>query len=287
MHRVHLPFSLALLVVAAVLVVAIWMQTDERSQKQLTLDRETRRIAALRARAETTTYRLKSGPDPASLSPGASAPAANPALRAAIAARDEVRKEVARRAERRQVVNRYLAGMNALDLPPAMLAALKDLLVSHAATPVAARGVSLAEYRTAFQAAEAALRHRVGALIGPDAAEVLMASAIEGSLDWTLGTDLWDAGVPLEPHQTEVLALAALRSGFYPLGVTIEVSGESAPDPVTGLNPSDTRFLQALRPYFTPAQLEAISRSLREEHQYIRAMRAYREKLRLSAGGAK
>ncbi|MBL9208361.1 MAG: hypothetical protein JNN01_24970 [Opitutaceae bacterium] len=287
MHRVHLPLSLALLVVAAALVAAIWMQRNEQSQKQLTLDRETRRIAALRARAEATANRPKSGLGPGSLPPGASAPAVNPTLRAAIVARDEVRKEVARRAERRQVLNRYLAGMNALALPPATLSALKHLLVSHAATPVAAPGVSLAEYRRAYQAAETALRHQVGGLIGPDAAEVLMASAIEDSLDWTLGTDLWDAGVPLEPHQTEVLAQAALRSGYSPAVSTIEVSGESTPDPVTGITTSDTRFLLALRPYFTPAQLEAITRSLREEHAYIRAMRAYREKRRLSAEGSK
>lgn len=277
MPRFSTLLALALLVMAVALAIGLWQQGASRVHLQQALDLEVRRVEALREQAAAEATRRINEPSGATLGLQNSTQPEEAALPAAIAARDALRKDVADRAKRRNVLHRYIAGFEALALPPAT--AVKDLLVQQEAAPASKTLTSAAEYAAAFKAAEALLRQRVGALIGMDAAEILMASADEGALDWSIGTDLWDAGVPLEPNQIQLLAQSALRSWFEPVVLALDRSESTLTDPATGLSPQDVRFLHAAQSYLTPAQREALKTSLLEENQYRRALQLYSEKI--------
>jgi hypothetical protein len=279
MPRFSTLLALALLVMAVALSIRLWQQGAARVHLQQALDLEVRRVEALREQAAAEATRRTNEPSGATLGLQNSTQPEEAALPAAIAARDALRKDVADRAKRRNVLHRYIAGFEALALPPATATAVKDLLVQQAAAPASKTFTSAAEYAAAFKAAEVLLRQRVGALIGTDAAEILMASADEGTLDWSIGTDLWDAGVPLEPNQIQLLAQSALRSGFDPVVLALDRSESTLTDPATGLSPHDVRFLHAAQSYLTPAQREALKTSLLEENQYRRALQLYSEKM--------
>lgn len=268
----------ALLALALYLGFQVWRQHGERARWQ----HESARLRQIAASAAVT-----AGP-PATTR--ASAPTTTPVTPASensavdAAARDDEQR-VANRAEqmfRRNALTSYIAGFEPLQLPPDKLARAKEIILarSHAAQNARQSVRSMDELFAAAAAMDRAMDEQMTALLGPHDNEILRAGKREDSLDWTIGTDMWDGGAPLQPGQLPALAQAYEQVKFEPPSPWASPNEAQTPDPQTGLSRQDTTLLAATARSLSPSQQEILRKSLIEENQYNAAMRAFSEKQR-------
>jgi len=286
MQRVMPWLSAAFLGIAIYLGVAVWRQYREKAHWQEESTTRALQVAALRARTLAPRAIVRSSQtDENQATPGRDLSRASPAVvdPKAIEAAREDDLQIAnheKRSFRRNALRSYISGFDALQLSPEKLAQAKEILL--AASQAAANRRKIA--RSAEDAAAArdrgiqAMDEQMTALLGQNDYDVLKASTREGALDWTIGTDMWDGGAPLEPDQVHAIALAQIRTKFEPAHWVIAPNEAQTPDPKTGLSNQDAALLTATAPFLSAAQQEILRRSLIEENLYNAAMRAFSEK---------
>jgi hypothetical protein len=114
---------------------------------------------------------------------------------------------------RRNALHRYIAGFERLHLPPDLLAQAKAIILARTQAPAAVEKPirSIAEVLEEYNRLNQVMEDQLTALLGAEATLELRSAAREGSIDWTIGTDLWDAGTPLTPVQLQALARADVQ----------------------------------------------------------------------------
>ena len=295
MHRLMPWLNAALLGIAIYLGVAVWGQHGEKAQWQRESATRTARAAALRAKASEPSAQRRAGqPDDAQATPAEKVsqplpPVAKPILTEA--ERNDA-LEIANRekqSSRRNTLNTYAAGFDALHLPPEKLARAKEILLiaSEAAANARKAARSIEDFFAAVTPISQAKDEQMTALLGPDNYDSLKASTLVSSLDWTLGTDMWDGGAPLAPEQLQAIALVQVRNKFERPNWLTAPNVAQTPDPQTGLSSQDAALFAASAQFLSPTQQEIFRRSLIEENQYNAAMRAFSEKQRQLSKAAK
>jgi hypothetical protein len=286
MQRVMPWLSAAFLGIAIYLGVAVWRQRSEKAQWQQESTMRASQVAALRPRTLAPRAIMRSSQtDESQATPARNLNQASPAVvdpKAIEAAREDDLKVAngEKRSFRRNALHSYISGFDALQLAPEKSAQAKEIIL--AGWQAAANGRKTA--RSAEDAAAASARgiqamdDQMTALLGQNDYDVLQASTREGTLDWTIGTDMWDGGAPLEPDQLHAIALAQIRIKFGPANWSTAPNEAQTPDPQTRLSSQDTALLTATAPFLSPAQQEIFRKSLIEENLYNAAMRAFSEK---------
>jgi len=190
------------------------------------------------------------------------------------------------RQNRRNMLQRYGAGLAALNLPPDKLAKMKDLLVEQSAAQqdvaAAAQAAGLKpgspEYGTAMKEAMDDVNRQMTDLLGQDSAvtmRTLQATAsIQNSVQYMLAPDLIDAGIPLSPGQNDalILAVGSVRAAAF---------GKQTPpgyynaDPSTGLSASDSQMLAAAAQVLSPEQLGVAKADLIMQNQQSAILQPY------------
>ena len=281
-HRIAPWLSLCLALLAVLLGWELWRQSGEHSHAASEASNQDRRLAALR-RQYTLNQAKPSSPAPAPTEARTKVPEAAPAAKdpKVLEAAKEVAQLAALREKqlfRRNALNHYREGLDALQLPPQTLEQAKAIIVaSWEARAAAASKVKSSEELMALGSRhEQEEAQQLTALLGAPAYEQLKASTHVSSLDWTIGTDMWDGGAPLDKDQLQALALAQLRTGAQRTHWVVAPTPSQIPDPQTQLSPQDTALLAATTSSLSPTQQEILRRSLIEENQYNAAMRSAR-----------
>lgn len=199
------------------------------------------------------------------------------------------------RQARRNMLRQYGVALEGLNLPPAQLAKLKDLLVernlSSQDASEAARAAGLEQgspdWLAAMRAATEPIEKEMGAVVGMDGSQFirkLQAEAgVNSQIRYNFSPDFEEAGVALTADQTSGLR-QALAGTWSTDG--IPASDRAAlrkVDPATGLSPADNRMLDAAAQTLTPAQLQVLrAAQIRQNQQnaifqqYLTGGRGYR-----------
>jgi hypothetical protein len=275
------------------LFLAIWLGLElsrvrlERTTHQADVAAQTRELANLRTqldaaradRAATATLESQAANTPADAKATSNVPAAPRPLDPRIANR-------AQEMSRRNALQGYIAGFDRLRLPSHLLEQAKAIILARtqasAAAPKPSR--SMAEALEEINRLNQAMDDQLTALLGAEATAQLRSAAREDSIDWAIGTDLWDAGARLSPSQLEALARAEVQVGYEPYLRVLPESPDQAPDHRTGLNRQNADLLAATSDFLSPAQQAILQRSLIEDQQYNAAMRAFGEKQKKLSG---
>jgi hypothetical protein len=187
---------------------------------------------------------------------------------------------------RRNALNTYVRGFDRLQLPTDILAQAKAIILarSESAAEAQKRFRSMAELLEENNRLKQRMEEQLTALLGAEATLELKSAAREEALDWTIGTDLWDAGTPLTPVQLRALARAEVQLDSQATHWALPERGSEVPDPQTGLTRRDTNFLAATSEFLSDEQQAALRRSLVEDQQYHAAMRSFAEKQKQLSG---
>lgn len=269
----------ALLALAIYLGIQVWLMLHARAHwREEAVARQQAAAASRMAASGSPSTGTVTPPTPPPATPVPEDPAS------AAAARDEA-KRIANRAEqmfRRNALNSYIPGFDALQLPPDKLARAKEIILArwHAAQNARQGTRSMEEIFAAAAEMDRAMGEQLTALLGQHDYEVLKAGTHEDSLDWTIGTDMWDGGAPLQPGQLQALAQAHEQVKFESSNQWMAPNEAQTPDSQTGLSRQDIALLAAVARSLSPAQQEILRKSLIEENQYNAAMRAFSEKQR-------
>jgi hypothetical protein len=282
-----------LLFLALWLGFGLWRTTRERTATRMDISARQREVAALRTQLDAAkAQRDKANAERAAAAklesePAKTSAAAEVSTSVSALPRRVDRRIAARDAElfRRNALHPYVEGFERLQLPPALLTQAKAIIVARAQ---AARAVDqrirpipemLAEYNRLNQVME----NQLAALIGADATRELKSASRESAVDWTIGTDLWDAGTPLTPAQLRALARIDVQVRPVATHWAWETT-DGEPDPRTGLSPQNADYLAATSRILSPEQQAVLQRSLIEENRYTAAMRAFGEKQKKLSG---
>lgn len=282
-----------LLFLALWLGFGLWRATRERTTNHADISARQREVATLRTQLDAAkAQRDKANAERAAAakleSDAAKASAAAEALVSVSAAPRPVDRRIATRdAElfRRNALHPYVEGFERLQLPPALLAQAKAIIMARAqaARAVDKRIRPIAEMLAEYNRLNQTMEDQLTALIGADATLELKSASRESSLDWTIGTDLWDAGTPLTPAQLEALARVDVQARPVATHWAWETT-DGDPDPRTGLSRQNADYLAATSRILSPEQQAVLQRSLIEENRYSAAMRAFGEKQKKLSG---
>ena len=279
MQRLTYGFSAALLAVAIWLGVDVWRERENVARSRQDLSARQKVIVTLQAKVAAA--RSKSKMTNAAEN---SAPAPDPKALEIKRELDALNTQLQTQRFRRNALNGYVAGFERLNLSPETLARAKEIILAGWKTSTErqkqVRSVDDLEQMKKAEQAE------LIALLGQDGFETLDAATREESLDWEIGTDMWDGGAPLAPEQLRALALTETRLNIQRTPYFLTPKPEQIPDAQTWLSSQDAALLSASAEFLSPAQEEILRRSLIEENQYTAAMRGFGEKQRQLYSGA-
>jgi hypothetical protein len=280
--------TVVLLVLAICLGLEVWRQRRETTRSRQILLGRTSEVAALRGEAsalqakpsapESGAGRVTSVP----LRAPVSSPAADPTTAEGGRENDQVIAAWNKRSFRLNALNSYMGGMDALKLPPEKLGRAKEIILARwEATAKAREGAhSWEEANAVMRPIDEAMDQQLADLLGESARNELKASALENSLDWTLGTEMWDGGVPLAPEQLHAIARARVQMRFEPANWQTTPNDLQRPDPQSGLSRQDDALLAAAAANLSAAQQEIFRKTLIDENNFNAAMRGFVEKQR-------
>lgn len=284
--RVFLGLNLALLVALVWLAFAVWQERAERDALEKKITSEQGRINELRRRAPAREKASIPTEWSRSAQPVPNADKLPKAEEKKLPLRPEQSATIERLKQRRfraDALHSYAAGFEALKLPPEVVSRAKDIIVATATETdkLHDQKPSLQEFMAPFEANLANEKAQLIAVMGQENFEQLEAYNAESSFDWTMGTDLWDGGAPLNSDQLHQLSLATVRVGYQSkLYSILEPTPEAQPDANTHLSRQDNALLAACSRFLTVNQQEILRQSLIDENRYNDAMRAFAEKQR-------
>ncbi len=268
-------------------LLAVWLGSElwraelEHAASQADVSAQKRELATLHTRLESTMTAPTAKPE----SEPARGAAEAKATMAGSAASIPVDPRIARRKQqmfRRGAFELYTTGLDRLQLPPDTLALAKEIILDHgqAVRNLPKQGLTFAQRVEDADRLNNAMDDQLTELLGPEAVVEIESAGREESIDWTIGTDMWDGGAPLDSDQLRALARAEVQTGYRSLAWALPESTDLAPDPQTGLSQKDSALLAATSGFLSQAQQAILQRSLIEDHQYNAAMRAFLEKQR-------
>ena len=283
MKRLMETLSVVMLLTALVLGLLVWRECGEQGRKRTELAAQTNAIAELRR--ELTASKLtasKTVAKPAEV---------DPQLAEVTRLLADLSKKKQQARFRQNALNGYIAGFDRLNLSPEILAETKRVILEswqagedlRNKSEVSARAnggtpPSPQELQTAFERLRQSEDEKLTALLGKDAAETLQSSTREGTINWEIGTDMWDAGAPIFPEQVRALALAQERIKYEPTFWSLDPKPSQIPDPKTGLSSQDAAFVTATAPALTTTQQQILVQSLIENNQYNASMHTFGER---------
>lgn len=269
--------NIATLVGAVVLGFGVWRAVKVRTHWAQT--------AEVRQRTLAKAASMRTGgarPDFASRPPASAAYVPTPEERIAAQELKAVAAEISRRRDRRNTLHSYLLGFERLQLAPDKLAQAKALILAEAeaAQKVLQQPRAGDEILAVVDSAEQALDRKLAEFLGTEAARALEASQRESSLNWTLGTAMWDGGAPLSAEQLRAIAVAEKTVGYKEPRMFLRGALLPAVDPQTGLSAQDTAFLDAAGRFLTTDQQRIMRDHLADENTYESGNRAFAERQR-------
>lgn len=289
MRRLLLPLNLLL---AGALVWLGWAVWRQRVERDVWLERrETAARRAVEAKARQQGHVQPRGApvaSPKSLSTGA--PTEKPPRVRSPAEIEAGRLGKARVAwqERMNALHGYHTGFTALHLPPETIERAKDILLQNWAANAAAPAKALSvEQRLAV--VEQNRREQDAAMIallGEGPYKELQAYQNEGRFDWTIGTDMWDAGTPLSPEQLHALCLTIGETKYDDRQTLLGEKPDTAPDPATGLSLQDQALLTSTARFLSTEQQQVLRKTLIDENRYTAAWRGFVDKQRAANSGS-
>lgn len=280
MKRPMETFSLLMLITALILGVLVWRESLRLDKAQTELAAKTQALGELRS--ELTRHKLGTREQ-------ASRPAEiSPQLAEVTRQLAELTKKKQEARFRQNALHGYIVGLDRLKLTPEIIAEAKRVILASAHTFEALRSKaerrSLAdgdttqatlEWRSEIKRVRQSTEDELAAVLGKEAAESLLASRREGTINWEIGTDTWDAGATISSEQVQALALAQERVKYERTFWGIDPSPAQIPDPETGLSSQDVAFLAAASPALTTTQRRILVQSLIENNQYDASMRTF------------
>ncbi|MEO7701815.1 MAG: hypothetical protein ABIZ04_21525 [Opitutus sp.] len=271
----------------------LWGATRERTTKRAEISARHGEVVTLRtqldaAKARSDAANAERAAAAKLASDAAKASAASQAAAAVPAAPRPVDRRIAARDEelsRRNVLHRYVVGFDRLQLPPALLAQAKAIILAReqASRAIDNRIRTTAEVLAVVNRLNQVMEGQLTALLGAEATLQLKSAMRERSIDWTIGSDLWDAGVPLTPVQLQALARVDVQVRPVETHWAWDTT-DDAPDLRTGLSRQNADYLAATSRVLSPEQQAALQRSLIEENRYNAAMQAFAQKQKQLSG---
>ena len=181
--------------------------------------------------------------------------------------------ELRKKERRRNAIRQYFHGMSALDLPDGQMAKLKELVVEKSlslsdaqeAAKDAGIGPGTPQMSKAMTEVAKVMDEAIISLIGKESFEKLEALRGHGNYNTVqaYALDMWNSGVPISAEESESLALR-LRGAMT---ATNRPPGYGTVDPKTHLKPADREFFKQAALILSPAQLQTLETSRREENQ--------------------
>jgi len=282
MNRWFYGVFFGLVVLLAAVAVMNWRQRNERDTWQQSVASAKERLRERREAVSTAAAARRVEP-PVTPTPATAATRAAPAT-PRVAPNPEHARVVAaerKRAARLNALTSYAAGFQALALPVETVARAKEIILAHAEAAAESAAKAREGGRSmdaAFAAARLARREmeaQLSALLGPATYEQLAAYEREDRFDWTMGTDLWDGGVPLTAGQLHALALATVQTQFEPGNIAIAPTPTQVPDLIIGLSSQDHLLLAASARFLSAPQQSILRQHLIDDNRYHAAMRAF------------
>ena len=188
---------------------------------------------------------------------------------------------------RRNIDRMYGDGLNTLNLAPAQLLQLKNLLAERQMNNIDAQGAAEAAglergtpaWQDAMKAAAQDTEQQIGAILGPNATSTLDILQARGSFQAQVETnyksDFVDAGVPLSSDQSNAVIQALSDANYTGRDLSTRPAGYNDPDPATGLTPHESRILEAVSHVLNPAQLQIARTDLVENRLNTTIMHEY------------
>jgi hypothetical protein len=272
-----------MLLAALVLRVLVWRESGEQGRARMEFAAQTNAIAELRR--ELTASKLKA-------SKSVAKPAeVDPQLAEVTRQLADLSKKKQQARFRQNALNNYISGFDRLKLPPEILDEAKHIIIERWQAIEDLRNQSEASARangkatwlteellSAFERLRQSENEKLTALLGRDSAETLQASTREETINWEIGTDMWDAGAPISPEQVQALALAQERIRYERTFWGFDTKPSQIPDSKTGLSSQDAAFVASAAPALTTTQRQILVQSLIENNQYNASMRIFSER---------
>jgi hypothetical protein len=197
------------------------------------------------------------------------------------------------RQQLRNIQRQYAEIFAKMNLAPAELAKLKDLLVARedarrdALDAGAAAGLTGRDLTLANTRAAAVVNNEIKDLIGAADFSLVRLSpqtdAYKSMIENGVGVDLNLAGSPLSPAQESALAATYIQNIRQAPGGGAGPPGWQVPNLETGLAPADQAALAQAAGYLTPSQVVVVKESLIEQRQVQQFMK--RMPAAVGAGG--
>jgi len=178
--------------------------------------------------------------------------------------------EIQARQARRGIYQQYGAGFDSLNLQPAQVTKLKDLLVERNQTAADARQAAIAAgleqgtpaYWAAIKQATDAVDQEMTTALGTDGGAIVQklqaASGARNQIMYNYAPDFDEAGASLTTDQNRGLEQAISASRKLDGIAASARQGYFQSDPATGLSPSDNRLIEAAAQVLSPAQLQIL-----------------------------
>lgn len=191
---------------------------------------------------------------------------------------------------RRNVNRQYGDGLSRLNLSPAQLAQLKDLLVQKQLATIDAQGAAedaglqrgTPEYQAAIKQAGQDVESQIENILGPNAENQLLQmqvrSAFQTQVTFNYAPDFADAGAPLTPDQANGLAQAMADANYAGKDTSSRPANYNQPDPSTGLTPHEERVISNATSVLSPAQLEVLKADQLQDQQQSQLIQQYNPK---------
>lgn len=188
---------------------------------------------------------------------------------------------------RRNVDRAYGDSLNVLNLAPAQLSQLKNLVAERQMSNLDAQGAAEAAglernspaWQEAMKRAAQETEQQITALLGDNAnatLEVLQArGGFQAQVELNYKSDFVDAGVPLTPEQSNALVQALSDANYTGKDLSTRPPGYNDSDPTTGLTPHENRILDSVSRALSPAQLEIVKNDLVENRRTTGIMHEY------------
>lgn len=191
---------------------------------------------------------------------------------------------------RRNVNRQYGDGLSRLNLSPAQLAQLKDLLVQKQLATIDAQGAAedaglqrgTPEYQAAIKQAGQDVESQIENILGPNAENQLLQmqvrSAFQTQVTFNYAPDFADAGAPLTPDQANGLAQAMADANYAGKDTSSRPANYNQPDPSTGLTPHEERVISNATSVLSPAQLDVLKADQLQDQQQSQLIQQYNPK---------
>jgi hypothetical protein len=188
---------------------------------------------------------------------------------------------------RRNIDRMYGDSLDTLNLAPAQLSQLKNLLAERQMNNIDAQAAADAAglergspaWQEAMKQAAQDTAQQMAAILGSNAdstlAQLQTRAGFQTQVESVYKSDFVDAGVPLSPEQSGTLVQALSDANYSGKDLSTRPAGYNDPDPATGLTPHESRILDSASQVLSPAQLQIVKTDLVENRQMSAIMNEY------------